>query len=667
MAKTLNECDAMYYYEWVGKKTHWKYRLMFIPSYDADLGSAYNLYKLPDTLITNMSYEWEFEDEKYIGTPQMPSLTFDIDLAQLGGQALHPEFNIFAKLLVEDTALINYSQTLDRFSFDVKFYSGNVWYLIVDYSGVGDTWRCLFAGVQEHKTENTINKSENKMTIEAIDIGKIICEKVKGTWVTYFHGHNLTYGSNQQIQFATYVIDSLVESTDNKGVFNTFRHIDESLYFMGMANMVDFHNFIEDDLLEPILRKYLRNPTSILFFEIDYGQHYKQKYDGSGDRGSSTVSGNVWFIAYNKVDKILRNVPRQYIYGGSLIKIFGDETNTLWDYLSDMMAQTCQNLWTTFASASPTGIGLITIENNLLFTSLKTQIYEKDITDFIISIDAQKVTEVEISIFDKVGKDNDKIVFPSKLPVPFLGNQIINFADYEVIGTRTDNKVQVVLYFHNLPVIPDNYRESSGFDAKVKVGLLAYDSHDLALVYKDTPLKADTSTFINDPYNFIRNHEKCKFLLGAGINSDDVIITAEHEFILSQVRNSPVYSYGFGDINHPLHEKELNGLWNFNGQAMILAQLYYYLFNHTGQNKISGKIDMNKGYNTDVALSEYNIWFRCDVACFDLTLAGNPAPYDTMFGTLNTKYKLTKCKVNLITDSLADSEIVEFEALSTYA
>lgn len=654
MAKTLNECDSIYFYEWNGKNTGYKYRLYFIPSYDADLSSAYNVYKLPTGLIMNLNYDWEFDKSKYIGAPKFPAIEFDVNLSLLDGATLHPEFNIFAKLIYESTATISFTKQLDYFSFDMKLITGNVWYLIVDYTGVGDTWNCIFAGSQEQKAEKSIDFAQNIMKVEVTDLSKSVAEKLKGTYIMNFHGKQMTYGNNGRIIYIDNYFDAIIEGIDKKGYFMGLTPtVDGKIMKIGVSSFYDFNKYLED-LLHDILRKYLRYDSEFTY-SIDYGNQYKQKYDSSKTRGSSLSADNPYFISYiQKYDKKIKSY-KSHTDGGALIELFGDSHPTLWDYLVDLVPQTIKNLWSyyTLTGTLLTGVSL---ENTILFKSpqYRTKIKASQIIDFNCEIDAEKISSINISIKDKKGDDYENISYPFTATIKnenIYGLIVdLEYQD-ENSSTRTENNYEIPLYLHNLPTIYNNATIEKEPNKLIGQWIISSDFHNLVLLYKDKPKKQDGKSFwYKDVETWIRVHQKCSFSLGNNYTSDDLLIHIyDQAYILDKYIGKPYIKL----------------LWIFNGWAMILAQTYYTLFNHKGQNKISGKTFLENGINKDISESNYNIWFDMPNAHVDLGMINNPAPYDIMFETMNTQYKLTKVKCSLISE-YSEVETVEFEALSTW-
>ncbi len=660
-AKTENECDSLWFYDWIGKKSGYYYRMVMIPSYDAYLSTFYNAYEMPTGLLKNLEYDWAYEKEKYIGTPKMPEMNFTIDLSILDGKVENPEFDLFAKLCYENTAIINFTKTMDNgHTFDIKFIAGNLWYLAVNYSGtINGTWNCLFAGMQESDDENIIDMVANEMQINCIDIGKSVAKQIKTKYFLHFWAQYNQSSTTPVVEFIYQYWDFLNESTNHKAVSNIVRSNRDSSenpkdkYYFGIAKFHEFNVFL-DGLTTDIWRHIRRDESVDVTFFMYFADHFKQVYDSSGDRGSSLASTVPYFIAYvMKNTKIINSTNVSDADAGT-IPILIEKYPTLWDYLVDMLTSTMQNYWTTFNLGNNWVIFDIGMSNRQMFSISKDDLYQKDMQELKIFDNYGVAKKVEISIQDAAGNDLEKINFPP--PGVFSG-----FGTSEPEGSKSDGVLQIVLLHNNTPVVADTAKHfgETTVDLSFKV---TFNQHDFTLLYKDTPLKADTNPlFPNHPTQYFRVHEKCQFDLGNNTTSDDLAIYLIDMYKTTNSRKNAPFAYG------GIRKILAIDLWNcqlLSCQAFILAQTLYFIFNQVGQNKIQAKTEMTNGYFPGTG---NNIWFQGNAAQFNMTIT-TARPYLTMLSELNTKYKATKVKVKIIDGGKnANHETVTFEAMSTYA
>jgi hypothetical protein len=409
--------NVIYRYEWRGIKTGWDYRLEFTPPDTLDLNNP-TIINLPKGCVNINKFSAKFE--KYpIGMPTIPALELEfnlnrIDSADFKELLFNPIIEIVIPLLfkIQSPILVN---------------------LYIKYNG-NDTndpvpYRLLFTGgIRETTFESEDSKSIVKTS--AIDINKLICDN------SDFVHTGLYYNDEEKVLSTAYY--DMAYKYDNKS--RAFFHgwpLASNRKLDYRFHSVKLDNFISgtEGIAQTVYRKILRKSDAVYSFEVNLPRLYKQRLDGSGEKGTQLNNSEIYVIGFFEKKEGNDYISVDGLFGNTETSLMNKFPNSMWDFLTELP----ENLLLK-AHLTPTGMFMKHVFG--VIAGAKQQ----------VSVNTKRLLNYKLLIRQNILKTATASLHESR-----SGDRISDNKKYDATdkGSRNSDEFAAPVYLNNMPTAID--------------------------------------------------------------------------------------------------------------------------------------------------------------------------------------------------------------------
>jgi|GEM_PF-1972389 len=442
--------NVIYKYEWCGQKTGWDYRLEFILPDASDLNNPTTI-KLPPGSIEATQMDWKY-DKYPLGCGETPQLSITVHLSDIPATA---NFNDFRAAIVNPRI---FKAKQDYLQWDLDL--GIVVILSIKYNKNSEPsvniWRPLFKGICKEDANISIELPKMDAELKFNYLYKTAMESAdfKGDWF----GFDPTWVNDTIDQIIEYRVNSEKPAThDWKPSYFQFYRFDT------IAKYIDYSIGI-------VLHSYMRQNINYEFNSNLLPKLYKQKYDGSGERGAELQEDEIYCIAAVEKGEAIAglNVP-------------SDENS---------LAARYKSLWNYITEAAE--------------ASMKRAIYHADAIDFMPCYGYDDIIDLNLKdhISAKITTNADilrdvKASYPERYSDD-KWQDLDNWEEVDV-ANRNEGGYNITCLWNNMPICEGYAQGSNNF----------YNA-----IFRTTGLY-----YIDGNYAY-RVHEYVNFLIKAGVLSE---------------------------------------------------------------------------------------------------------------------------------------------------
>jgi len=500
--------NSLFRFEWLGKPSNWKYRLDIIPSdkdidattgMDKALSRPTNIVYMPNGALKKFKFSKKI-DKGLLGLTTAPVMTFEFNINNfmpVGATSLLPAedlsacilddgyidlyFGILPTLSTPDNFTLIYFDDFfhgttvpNRSHFGNHFFSGNIYELYIDYTGVGNSYNLVYRGLQTLGQPLRPDKDWN-LEVTTIDANSLILQfcntlNLNEFWRLYTKPNNAVFVARQcYYELIVNQSGSIVPAVNlpsfdsaraNNGYYWFFRVHDLSRYIDAIATEVGRLALRNTNYYFTSNLEYMISPVNYLKGGSNYS-YYKQKptvgdgtlgtglelndfthYDvdsGTYNHDNTIFYNDLYYLGnVSNHDNDDRELSDTVIWQGGFHENCVQDFKNFWDLIYDIAQSSCVKcqMITGFDTNEIKVAGIFDRTDTITLTELDYWEVEPEFGSEIINKSA-------VSIGDTQGSD--------------IGN--INRVN---VLSRNQKNFTLPVIFTNIPLADDYSKTASG-------------------------------------------------------------------------------------------------------------------------------------------------------------------------------------------------------------
>lgn len=482
--------NKIYYHEHRGTRTGWDYKIEFIPA-SADPITTPEYVRLPTGSVKFKKAAKKMQGDYYFGLVDVPTADIDIYLADIPETELYNDFfdcimYPIKKLAVPISDLYPTPLTVDIGTY-VKIsinFKGN------DGTDVG--YRYFFSGCVRYDNKIKNNPINEVANLTITHINKCICDSFNFAYLGIYPD---MFGMETKHSDAIY---EWIGYSNGMG-YQVVHNGGNLKYEFVSKTVVD--NYIRY-VGSQVAKKITRDPNQAFSAQPIFPEFYEQTYDGTGSRGGAIPTDNLYLLS-----RIVYEADGQFEPIGGILNPYNDKSlyqrypNSVWDYLKDVYD------WAMCRGDMVVDSGLT---NTRMFGHS---------SDTIILLTK--------SILNDMDLDQDTNVLKTATASMVESYSDEDFADrdnYEAVkqGSRNESEFTIPIIYNNLPTCV-RYTYELLYATSLVARHRSIKPHQLGFYYWEENIPTSALLMIDKNYAPVRVHERCKYNLGNGISSDELV------------------------------------------------------------------------------------------------------------------------------------------------